>query len=390
MTATRGGGGRLREIDILRGLVMVVMTIDHAREYSAGPGGLGDPMDLAAVSPLLFGMRWISHFCAPVFVFLMGVSAYLSVARRPLAEASRQMAIRGCLLLAIEFTVVAWAWTFNPLWPRQFFQVIGAIGVAMVALAAALRWSRGWQAGVGLAICLGHNAFDSVRFSSGTAAHYVWSFLHQRNVLPLGGGFEVRTTYPVLPIVGLALLGYAAGPWFRGLSAEAAKRVLFRAGLLACAVFLALRLTNSYGDASRFQVQSDWLFTLFSLGNATKYPLSLHFMLMTVGPALLFLGWAHGRSFSRTAWLETLGRTPMFYYIAHLWTLHALAWAAALLGGYPLHSFDVSARFGGMPEGFGFPLWATLPFSFLTTALLLPACGWYAERRKRSAWLRLL
>lgn len=384
---TMPSGGRIQGIDILRGLVMVVMTIDHAREYASGPGGLGDPMDLSQVTPLLFAMRWVSHFCAPVFVFLMGVSGYLSVARRTPAEASQQMLIRGGLLLVLEFTVVAWSWTFNPLWPRQFFQVIGAIGAAMIVLSAALRWPRSVQAATGLIICVGHNAFDGLRFPDGTTAHYLWSFLHQKNVLPLWGGFEVRTTYPVLPIVGLSLLGYAAGPWFRRLPSVQAKRRLIGTGLVLGAAFASLRLTNVYGDASRFRIHEDWLLTLFSLGNVTKYPLSLQFMLMTIGPALLFLGWSHERVFTRTAWLETLGKTPMFYYVGHLYALHLLAWAAALLSGFPLAAFDVSARFGGVPEGFGFPLWATVPFSLGTTALLLPACRWYARQRRRRGWL---
>lgn len=388
-TAAASQASRVQGIDILRGLVMVVMTIDHARHY-AGPDGAGDPLDLSQVTPLLFGMRWISHFCAPVFVFLMGVSAYLSVSRRTTSEASRQMLIRGGLLLLLEFTVVAWGWTFYPLWPRKFFQVIAALGVAMIVLSWGVRWRRQWQAGVGFAICMGHNALDGIRFPSDTAAHYIWSFLHQKNVLPLWGGFEVRTTYPVLPIVGLALLGYAAGPWFRTHTADEAKRRLFRAGCLALLAFLALRLTNLYGEPGPFVVQDSLLYTLFSVANVTKYPLSLQYMLMTIGPALLFLAWSLGRSVPHIGWIETLGKTPMFYYLAHIYALHLLVWAAMFASGYPLSAFDVSARYGGVPEDFGFPLWMTIPFSFLTTALLIPACYWYAAQRRHRPWLRYL
>lgn len=390
MTSNPAAKHRILAIDVLRGLVMVVMTVDHAREYAAGPGGLGDPMDLEQVTPLLYGMRWISHFCAPVFTFLMGVSAYLSVARRTPAEATRQMLIRGAILLALEFTIVAWAWTFNPLWPRKYFQVIGALGVGMLVLAFAVRWPRAVVAAVGACICLGHNLLDGIRFAEGSVAHYAWSFLHQKNVLPLFAGFEVRTTYPVLPIVGLALLGYAAGPWFRNLALPDAKRLLARTGIVLCIAFLALRIPNLYGDSSQFVLQDNWLHTLFSLGNVTKYPLSLQFMLMTIGPALLFLAATLDQRFERMRGLVTLGQTPFFYYVGHLYLLHVLALAGALAAGYSLGSFNVFENFGGVPPRFGFPLWATVPFSLATTGLLMPACEWYAKERKRRRWLRYL
>lgn len=350
---------------------MVFMIIDHTQEYQAGPGKglITDPLDLTVTTGSIFVFRILSHFCAPVFTLLMGISAYLSAQRRTVSQASSHLVGRGLVLIALEFTVINWAWTFNPLWPRYFFQVIGALGVAMVCLAAAPRLSRGVNAAIGLSLVGLHNLFDGVRFPPDTAAHYLWSFLHQKNVLALGGGFEVRTTYPVVSIIGLAFCGYAIGVWWTRPQAP-----VLRTGLLLTALFLVLRLTNLYGDASLFSATP---FPIRSLLNVTKYPLSLQFMLMTVGPALIFLAWARQR---RQPWLEQLGRTAMFFYIAHLVLLHLLALGMALLLGLPI---DLMHRFGGIPDGIGFPPWATAPLGLLATATLLPLCRWYEPRRFR-------
>lgn len=366
---------RDHSIDFVRGLVMVLMTIDHAREYQAGPG-LGlvtDPMDLARVTPGLFFLRWISHFCAPVFALLMGVSVWLSGQRRP--ALSSHLFRRGLVLLALECTIVNWAWTFNPFWPRYFFQVIAALGCGLLALSLAVRWPRAVVLGAGLAIVAGHNLLDGIFFAPGTAMHYVWSILHQKNVLPLWGGFEFRTTYPVLPVVGLALCGYGIGAWFSG-----SRDRLWRLGWILIALFLVLRVSNLYGDPGRFDG------SLLSLGNVTKYPLSLQFILMTVGPALLLLS----RVQPREGFLTLLGRVPMFYYVLHLVALHAFIWLYAFALGYRWADFAPMRNFGGVPVGVGFPLWVTVPFALGTALLLWPLCRWYANVRSKHRLLAYL
>jgi uncharacterized membrane protein len=373
---------RLPAIDFVRGLVMLLMTIDHAREYQAGPGlgSVTDPMDLNRVTPFLFFLRWISHFCAPTFAVLMGVGVWLS-SRRQLDPA--HLLKRGLVLLALEATIINWCWTFNPLWHRYFFQVIAALGFGMLALAATVRLGRATVLTIGAVIVFGHNLLDGISFDPGTWQHYAWSILHQKNVLPLWGGFEFRTTYPVLPIVGLALCGYGMGPWFESL---AGRRRLFRAGLVLCALFLVLRTTNLYGDMSQFELSPHPARTLMSLGNTTKYPLSLQFILMTTGPALLFLAkWNREVPFA-----STLGRVPMFYYIAHLFALHALVWIYAFALGYRWADFAPMRNFGGVPVGVTFPLWVTVPFALGTAVLLWPLCRWYASIRSRYPALRYL
>ena len=349
-------------VDLLRGLVMVLMVIDHTREYQAGPGrGLvTDPMNLAQTPELVYFWRILSHYCAPCFTFLMGLSAALSGA------AGSTLVRRGLVLLALEFTVMNWAWTFNPFWRRYFFQVIGALGCAMIALAAAKRLPRRVVGASGAALVAGHNLFDGLHFAPGTWAHWVWSLLHEKNLLALGGGFEVRTTYPILPVVGLALCGYALAPLLQERSPW-----LGRLGWAALGAFFLLRLTGLYGDPF------PWDGTWASVWNVTKYPMSLQFVLMTVGPALLFLQWGPGW---RQAQLEQLGRTALFFYIAHLVLLHAAALGVALVMRWPI---DLAARFGGIPDQMGFPVWATAPLALLTTAALYPLCRWYEPRRWR-------
>jgi uncharacterized membrane protein len=390
--------GRLPHVDLLRGIVMLLMVVDHAREYAAGPGGLGDPMDLDRVTPLLFTMRWLAHFCAPWFALLMGMSAWLSFRNRPSEEAWKHLVLRGAILLLLEFTIIDWSWTFYPPWPRKFFQVIAALGCAMIALGLLCRLGRRAVGLTGAAILALHNLFDGVRFAPDTPWHYVWSVLHQMNVLPLPGGFEVRTTYPIFPIIGIACVGFWMGAWLVEMNTQRVRERFWRLGIGAIALFVVLRLTG-YGDASPFAPQESGLYTAFALGNVTKYPISLQFALMTLGPLFLLLGRLHGR-FGQgqrrgvQIWsaVRLLGQVPLFFYVGHLYLLHALALVWALASGYPLAAFRFAERFGGIPEGFGFPLWVTLPFAGITVLLLLPACQRFAQLRhsKRHRWLSYL
>jgi uncharacterized membrane protein len=374
---------RFASIDIVRGIVMVLMVVDHAREYAAGPGTVSDPMNLDAVTPLLFWMRWVSHFCAPVFAFLMGVSAWLGSQKRSPSEARRHFAIRGLVLVALEFTIIDWAWTFNPLWPRKFFQVIAALSVAQLSLAALAGFGPRACLAIGTAIVFGHNLLDAVRFAPGTAAHYVWSFLHQQNVLPLPGGFEVRTTYPVLPIIGLTLCGFGLARW---LFMEDRGVRLMKLGWALIALFALLRASNFYGDPFPFVLRDELDASVMSFLNVTKYPISLQFALMTLGPAMLLLGWLERQQLSGVGSIALLGQVPLFFYVSHLYALHVLALLAALAMGFPPSAFDFAHRFGGIPEGFGFPLWLTPLFALATTLTLLPACRWYSRVRREKRY----
>jgi len=365
---------------------MVLMTTDHARDYAGLSGFPTDPMDLTVAGPGLFLMRWVTHFCAPVFALLMGASAWLSSRRRSPEELTRHLVVRGLVLLLLEFTLVDWGSSWNPLWPRKFFQVIGALGVGMIALGLASRLGQRACLVIGCAIVALHNLTDSVRFPADTVLHYIWSFVHQRNVLPFGGGFEVRTSYPFLPVVGVALMGYGMGSWI-----AAGDRRLKYLGAGLVALFLVLRLGTGYGDLHPLQVTGQWGHDVLAVLNVTKYPFSLIFVCITVGPALAYLGWLRN-SPACLRWLATLGRVPMFYYVVHLRALHVLAILGALATGYSLTTADIVSRYGWKPVGFGFPAWVSIPFALGTVAVLFPVCRWYdAQRRdKRWAWSEFL
>ena len=374
---------RIEAIDSLRGLVMVLMVVDHAREYANLPA-VSDPVDLTQVSSALFFTRWIAHFCAPVFVLLAGVSARLLIAKgRDRNAVAQQLCRRGLVLIALEFTVLWLAWTFSLQWKLFYMQVIWVLGVGLILLSGLVYWPIRLVGLWGALLVLCHNLFDGVRFAPNTAEHYWWSILHQKNVLPLGGGYAVRTTYPLIPLVGVMALGYCLGALYE-LRAVERKRILRRLGCAAFALFLLLRVFNFYGESNDFVPQSNALLTLMSLLNVTKYPTSLQFLLMTLGPSLwalaLFERWEH-RALTP---LRTFGRVPMFYYVAHLYLLHGLGLALAWLAGHRWAAFDFQARITGMPAAFSFPLWGVYVFSAVTITLLYPLCRRYDQWRRGS------
>ena len=380
---------RVEAIDALRGLVIVFMVIDHAREYSAGPGGLGDPMNLDRVSPLLFWMRWLAHFCAPVFTLLAGVSAGFQTARE---DDSRQpgtapswswhFIVRGAILIVLEFTLVHYSWTFSNVWPMRYAQVIWGIGVGLVVFGLLQRVPPMARAMIGVCCVAGHNLLDAWHPTDPPLLHWAWAILHDRQVMPLWGDLTVRTSYPVLPMIGLVLVGEAVGRWYLRTRDDRSRctRLLW-AGAACCALFVFLRVTNLYGDPHDAVYRGTWPHDLQALLNVTKYPMSLSFVLMTLGPAMLLLArWDSavprwGRA------LVLMGQVPMLLYVAHLYALHALAMAWAVASGFPWSAFDFTKNIGGMPAGFGFALWVTIPFSLVTLLLLWPAARWYAALR---------
>lgn len=362
---------------------MVAMTLDHVRDY-ASTVRLSDPMDLAQTPGDIVFARWLSHFCAPVFVLLAGVSARFVGQRLDARQLSGYLAKRGVVLILLELTVVGFAWSFNAFYPLRFLQVIWALGVGMLALAVLVRLPARAILGVGLLVVLGHNVLDSVHVASDSPFFALWSVLYEKNVVPLGPLGALRTTYPVLPVIGLIALGYCLGGAFIDTDWRSRRRQLIAMGLSITGLFVVLRLTNLYGDPHPYNGG------LVSLINTTKYPMSLAFMTMTLGPVLVGLGAAHGTT--PGAWskpLALLGRVPLFYYIVHLYVMHAaLLVIAKLSGAGPL---DFTASFGGMPPGFALPMSVIAAISLVIASGLLPLCAWYERlRRERGGWLRYI
>ena len=374
---------RLIAIDALRGFVMLLMLVDHVRETFFLHRQVSDPMDALSVDPGLFFTRVSSQLCAPAFVFLTGLSAWLYGQNRSRAETTTFLVKRGAFLVFLELTFVSFAWTgqFPP--STLYLQVIWAIGIAMIALAALLRLPRGVLVALGVAIVAGHNLLDGWRVHPGSAGFAPWAILHQRAYIDLWDGVRARTTYPVLPWIGVIALGYAAGPWYaRGIDTRIRLRRLVTLGCALIATYLVVRWLNVYGDKP-WVATGDALRTAMSFLAATKYPPSLMFLLPTLGASLLLLGWFEMRERSAVAHrLATLGGAPMFYYLLHLYVLKALYLIAL-------------ATFGAnQGRYFGFDSLASVWFvaALLVVPLYYPV-RWFArlkQRRKDIGCLRYL
>lgn len=376
-------GSRIGAIDALRGLVMLFMLIDHIRETYFLHMQVSDPVDAATVDPALFFTRLISTFCAPTFVALTGLSAWLYGQSHSRQETSLFLLKRGLFLIFLEVTFVGLAWSLK--FPPQTFwlQVIWAIGISMVALSALLHLPRPWQIAIGLAIVCLHNLLDGIRLQHGDSGFALWAILHQRDVIDLGGGLAAKTTYPVLPWIGLILLGHAIGPWFaRGRDGAERRRRLMLLGGGMLVAFLLLRWGNFYGDKP-WVAGADGLRTVMAFLSLTKYPPSLLFLLSTLGVGALLLALFEKYENHRImGWLSLFGGAPMFFYLLHLYVLKALYFSA--LG---LYGPTKGAVFG--VDGVG-TVW--LWFFILTPVLYFPT-RWFArlkQRRKDIWWLKYL
>ncbi len=373
---------RLNAIDLLRGLVMVLMALDHTRDFF-GESGM-NPRDVAESA--LFLTRWITHFCAPIFILLAGVSAYLYGARgRSTAEISRFLFTRGFWLILLEFTVVRLGWMFGADLDFFFMQVIWAIGASMAVLSALVWLPRVAIGSIGIAMIAAHNLLDGIHAADLGAAGPIWNLLHEQALLTLAPGKQLYVVYPLIPWAGVMAAGYALGPVF-ALEPAARRRLLLTLGAAITGGFLLLRLSNLYGDPAGWALQEDWLATVLSVLNVEKYPPSLLYLMMTLGPALMLLAALESARGALAEWVTTFGRVPLFYYVAHIFVIHALALivAAATVG-------DIAWLLGSLPSakpaGYGFALPGVYAVWLLVVVALYPLCRRFAEvKRERSEW----
>jgi len=381
---------RLASVDMLRGFVMLLMALDHVRDMltvppGAGPAGAGD---FSGAEGFLFFTRWITHICAPTFVFLAGVSAclYGATGRRTRGEVSWFLLSRGIWLVFIELTVVNFAWNFNL--RGMVLQVIWAIGCSMLALAPLIWLPRAALAAVGAAMVVGHNALDGVQPLASDASP-LWLLLHIQGLLRIGGTPVAFVVYPLIPWIGVMALGFAIGPYFVAANPERPRR-LIQVGALLTLAFVLLRLGNLYGEPSAWAMQETLTATLVGFFNTTKYPPSLQFLLMTLGPALMLLGWFEGLRGRLPGVLVTIGRVPFFFYVVHLYLIHSLGVAIGLAQGFRLH--EVAVLFVENPPGFGVSLGSVYLIWALVLAALFPACAWFARVKARRSewWIRYL
>jgi uncharacterized membrane protein len=386
-SAQQGNPPRLESVDILRGLVMIVMALDHTRDFFAN-GGF-NPRDVTDTA--LFLTRWVTHFCAPTFIFLAGISAFLYGAQgrnnqaRSTWDVSRFLVTRGLWLVLIEFTVVRIGWSFDIHFNYFVAQVIFAIGVSMVALSTIVHLPRGAIVAIGLAMIAGHNALDGIKAEQLGAAAPLWNLLHQPGLFDIAPGVKFFVLYPLIPWIGVMAVGYALGQVFTQGRAMRVQQ-LFALGAVVTLGFVVLRATNLYGDPVPWAIQDNVLATLLSFINCEKYPPSLLYLGMTLGPALMLVAafeWVRGPV---ADWIATFGRVPFFYYVVHIFLLHALAivFAWATIG-------DIGWLFGPLaghkPTTYGLPLAGIYAVWLAVVVALYPLCRWFAGiKRRRTAW----
>jgi uncharacterized membrane protein len=378
---------RLNSIDTLRGLVMIVMALDHTRDFFAN-GGF-NPRDLTDAA--LFLTRWVTHFCAPTFILLAGISAYLYGTRgrndraHSTGDVSRFLLTRGLWLVLIEFTVVRLAWSFDIHFNYFVGQVIFAIGASMIALSALVHLPRGAVVAIGLAMIAGHNALDGIKAGQLGVAAPLWNVLHQPGLFDIAHGVKFFVLYPLVPWIGVMAVGYALGPVF---TQERAARgpQLFMVGAAVTLGFVVLRAINLYGDPAPWAIQDNLLATVLSFINCEKYPPSLLYLGMTLGPALMLVAAFERVRGPVTDWIATFGRVPFFYYVAHIFLLHALAilYAWVTIG-------QIGWLFGPLaghkPTAYGLPLVGIYAVWLVVVVALYPLCRWFAElKRRRTEW----
>jgi uncharacterized membrane protein len=406
---------RIDSIDLLRGIVMVIMMLDHTRDFIHSGALLFDPTDLTKTTTAVFLTRWITHYCAPVFVFLAGTGAYLQFARgKSKRELSKFLLTRGLWLIVLEFTVVRFGFLFSL--DYRFLgvmQVIWVIGVSMIVLAALIYLPLRVIAIFGVAMIVLHNLLDKITVPGwqgpgspvpGLGAK-LWMIAHQAfSPMPVWGFPSpiVVVIYPLIPWIGVMAAGYAFGALYQK-DAPWRRRMLLAMGSVATVLFILLRLINLYGDPAKWSRQKSSIFTALSFLNTTKYPPSLLFLLMTLGPAMIALALFESGSsagsrfvFARLRnFFVTFGRVPLFFYILQWYTAHLIAVAAGLLAGQPVayHFQSPIDKFAGPPPaGVGFRLWVVYICWALGVLLLYPLCKWFAgvKARRRDWWLSYL
>jgi uncharacterized membrane protein len=377
---------RIESMDVVRGVIMILMALDHVRDFFGNTGV--SPTDLAVTTIPLFFTRWITHFCAPVFFLLTGTGAYLSLRNKSKAKLSRFLFTRGLWLIFLELVVVrCLGWQFNFDYHVMMLNVLWALGWAMIALSGLVYLPTSVVAGFGIVMIATHNLFDSMRSSNP-----IWSILHSPNFLVNGPEHIIFVAYPLIPWIGVTTAGYGLGQIYSWPSARR-RAFLLPVGIGLTAAFIILRAINLYGDPQRWSPQESGAFTVLSFLNTTKYPPSLLFLLMTLGPALLFLRAVDGGT---PRWLRPaliVGKVPMFYYLLHVPLIHLLAIAVCYARYGQVHWMFESTNLGQFPITPP-PGWAySLPIVYfmwgVVVLTLYPLCRWFAalKQRRSDAWL---
>ncbi len=396
------GVGRVVAVDALRGVIMIVMALDHVRDFIHRSAMSSSPTDLTKTTSALFLTRWITHICAPGFMFLSGLGAWLwwrrGASGHTRGELSRFLASRGLWLVILELTVMRLAYNFDIAQSYPFFLIVlWVLGLCMIALAALVWLPEPALIALGVATIALHNTLDGIRPARFGALAPLWNLLHQPGAFPIAGHLAI-ISYPLVPWFAVMTLGFCAGPLFT-LDPPIRQRRIIAIGSALVAAFLIVRALNIYGDPVPWSAQPTAGFTVLSFLNTTKYPPSLAFLLMTLGPLLIALAWLDRVNPAKLRLLIVYGSVPLFYFMTHFYAAHA---AAALLAlaryGAPALHFMVGLvpSMGGSPKlfppDFGFDLWVAYVVWAAIVLGLYPACRWFSQIKAagHSWWLRYL
>jgi uncharacterized membrane protein len=380
---------RIESVDLLRGVIMILMALDHTRDYF-GVAGV-NPTDPATTTVALFFTRWVTHFCAPVFFLLTGTGAFLALRRRTIAQLSRFLFTRGLWLIFVEVVLLrCFGWQFNFDYRVTMLTVLWGLGWAMIVLSALVHLPPRVVAALGALMIVTHNLLDSVRASTFGAFAPLWSVLHAPAVIYSDGRHMVFVAYALIPWVGVTAVGYGLGQVYRW-DPVRRRALLFRLGLALTVAFVMLRAVNLYGDPLPWSPQRSPIFTALSFLDTTKYPPSLLFLLMTLGPALLFLRAVDGGMPRVFRPALVIGKVPMFYYVLHVPLIHLVAVIVCVArygsGHWMIESPSIDRFPVTQPPGWPVPLPVVWLIWVGIVVMLYPLCRWFAGvKAKRTDW----
>lgn len=371
---------------------MVIMALDHIRDYFHAPAFLFDPTDPTKSDLPIFFTRWITHFCAPTFSFLAGMSACMVARRKTKAELSGYLVKRGIWLVFAEVTIVGFAWFFDLKFRTFGLLVMWALGISMIVLAALVHLPRKYILVFSVLLIGLHNLLDTVH----VPGNVLWAFLHERILFNLTPDVKLLEAYPLVPWVAVMALGYYFGGYYdKAVEAGTRKKTFNIIGFSALAAFFVLRVTNLYGDPTPFVQYGSVSKDIISFFNPNKYPPSLLYLLMTLGAAFLFLANTENLRGRVVNFFCTFGRVPFFYYILHLYAIHIAAMIFAQLSGFGWRKFILDTWIGFEPNmaGYGFRLWVVYLVWIGIIWLLYPLCkrfDQYKQANKQKWWLSYL
>jgi uncharacterized membrane protein len=370
---------RINSIDTTRGVVMVIMALDHVRDFIHRASMSQNPLDLQTTSALLFSTRWITHLCAPTFVFLSGISAYLSFRKKDnLKESRRFLLTRGLWLLVLEFTIVTFALWFDIHFRLLLLEVIGAIGLSFIVLSFLLKLPSRAIGLIGVFIIFSHNLLQGISFSDSGLSQVLSSVFFHPGLITVSSDLSFYTAYPVIPWLGIMLAGFGCGEFFE-LAAEKRKKAFLRIGLSLILLFVIIRFINIYGDPAKWESGKSDLFTFLSFINITKYPPSLLFSLMFIGITFLILYLSEKVQNHFTGILAVYGKVPLFYFVIHLYIIHFLMLIILFIQGFGWGDFEFGIFKNGRPAtGGGLGLASIYLIWIGVVVLLYPLCKWYS------------